>query len=174
MHHPPHDIGRSPSLPAARRADASQPLPDGARPVLTVVGDEGSYEGLLDRGVALAESSGAPLHVAVLHRRIGPTTDPALVAFVDRRLGDRVQVLHADLAHRSVSGCPVSVEVLTYTGSPLLSRQVAAWRAVEALAETVQALVVVAPWELSEVAWSGGEKGGRTLVGVPDQADLHS
>jgi len=64
------------------------------------------------------------------------------------------------------------VEVLTYKGSPLVSREVAAWRAIEALAEILRALVVVAPWALSEVALSGGGKAGRTLVGVPDDADF--
>ena len=173
MHNPHQDIGyHPPALTAAPLAGGSLPLPERARPVLAVVGDEGCCQGVMDRGIALAESSGAPLHVGVLHRRIRFTTDPALIAYVDRRLRQRVHALHADLARRSVYGCAAPVEVLTYNGSPLLSRRVAAWRAVEALAETMRALVVVAPWELSEVAWSGGAKGGRTLVGVPDDADF--
>ncbi len=140
--------------------------------MLVVVGEEGCHQGVLDRGVAIAESSGAALHVCVLHRHIRLTTDPALIAYVDRRLRQRVQDLHADLARRSDYGGAAPVEVLTYKGSPLVSREVAAWRAIEAFAETMRALVVVAPWELSEVAWSGGGKASRTLVGVPDDADF--
>ena len=167
------DIGcHPPPLTAVPLAEASQRAPDRGRPVLVVVGEEGCHQGVLDRGVAIAESSGASLQVGVLHRHIRLTTDPALIAYVDRRLRQRVEDLHADLARRSVYGCAAPVEVLTYKGSPLVSREVAAWRAVEALAQTARALLVVAPWEISEVAWSGGGQAGRTLVGVRDQDDF--
>ena len=173
MHNWHQDIGgHPPPLTAVPLAEGSQAVPDRGRPVLVVVGDEGCYQGVLDRGVAIAESSGASLHVGVLHRRIRLITDPALIAYVDRRLRQRVQDLHAHLASRSVYRCAAPVEVLTYKGSPVLSRELAAWRAVEALAEAMRALVVVAPWKLSEVAWSGGGKAGRTLVGVPDNDDF--
>ncbi len=173
MHDPHHDGGcPPPPVPAAPPAGGSDQLADGARPVLAVVGDEGCYQAVLDRGMALAEDSGGPLHVGVLHRRAGLTTDPALLAYVDRRLSERVQALQADLARRSVTRSAAHVAVLTYRGSLLRSGEVSAWRAVEALAETVQALVVVVPWRLSEAAWSGGARGGPTLVGVPDESDL--
>jgi hypothetical protein len=172
MHDSHQDIGcPPPPLPAAPLADATQPPPDGARPVLAVVGEEGCYREVLDHGVALAVGSGAPLHVGVLHGRSRLTTDPALVAHVNRRLGHLLQVLHADLARRSVSGRATSLEVLTYTGSLLRSRHIAAWRAVDTLAETVRARLVIVPWELSEVAWSQGGKDGRTLVVVPNEGN---
>lgn len=154
MHEPhPHLTWPPPAAPGAPIDRPSEPWPKAARPVLAVVGDEGRYRGVLDRAVTLAARWGAALHVVVPHQPVRLTTDPALVAYVERRLAQRLAILRADIEGQGGSGCPASVQVLTCTGSLLCDYPTAVWRAVDALAEAVDARAVVAPWELRR--WPG-------------------
>lgn len=154
-----------PLLPRAgslRRAEAP--------PTLVVIRDEGCYRRVLEQGVALAAKAGSPLQVVVLHRRVWLTTDPALLAYVQGRLQQRLQILRADLDDHT-SDYPTIVQVLTHGGSPRRRSMRSAWRAVDAFAEAVGAHTVVLPWALSEMASARRADSDRVLIGVPDETE---
>ena len=157
-----------PGTSRTRRTDDVRPP---RQTLLAVVGDEGGYRSVLDRGQALADRAAAPLHVAVLHERLAPTTDPALADYVGRRLHRRLRLLGTELAppHRAPQSVPVTV--LELDSSLRQCRRLTAWRAVDAYAGAVGASLIVISWELSEVAWSRAEEGSRVLVAVPDEDD---